>query len=300
MYDKKINSWYGSFDPSVVSKTTDMKMSQAFKSPPQRYHTSREIRQADVAEYIDIRRLSNLSDKWLYQVELFIMDYLKYCNYELDKSKTFSYLNHIRKKYHQCTYRKRMLQIRRFLTYLNLDYMEKVDIVPQPSYMPKRVDNDLIEECKIYFKGHEFEKQMLAVLSLRYTGMRASEIYRLSEEDIDFKERSIIIRKSKTGKPRIIYFNQEVNDALLAYMKVRPKKLFYLFGEVHVRRTFRHAPMQVKDLRKYFLQEWNRRNGNYLIGELLTGHSIRGNITASHYVTFSEEEIKKEYMRVFD
>jgi integrase/recombinase XerD len=297
---KKIKSlWYGSTPPQV-SKTTGMKMPRVFESLPQRYHTSRKVSKADVTEYIDIRRLSNLSDKWLYHIELFITDYLKYCNFELDKKGTLAYLNHIREKYHQCTYRKRMLQIRRFLSYLNLDYMEKVGIAPQPSYLPKRVDDALIEKCKTYFKGHKFERQMTAVLSLRFTGMRATEIYHLTEEDIDFEKRSIIIRKTKTGKPRIVYFNQEVNDTLLAYIKKRKRKLFYLFGEVHIRRAFRNAPMQVKDLRKYFLQEWNRRNGNYLIGEFLTGHSIKGNVTASHYVTFSDEEIKKEYRRVFD
>ena len=53
-------------------------------------------------------------------------------------------------------------------------------------------------------------------------------------------------------------------------------------------------------LRKWFFQEWNRRNGNYLIGELIGGHSIRGNVTLGHYTAFSLEEMQKEYNRVFN
>jgi integrase len=45
--------------------------------------------------------------------------------------------------------------------------------------------------------------------------MRASEIYRLKEEDIDLEEHSIIILKTKTGHARKVYFNNEVKKALL-------------------------------------------------------------------------------------
>jgi len=261
----------------------------------------RQISNRNIEEYIALRETEGIDKHWVYQIHLFLRQYLDYCNNEITKNKTLQYLNSIRSIYSQATYRKRMLQIRKFLRYEGLDWLDSVKIIAEPVYMPKRVANNDIEGCLRLFEGHEYELQIRALIMLgKNTGMRPTEMYRLKIEDINFENRSIEVKKTKSGVPRIVYFNDETKKTLLEYCRNKPKRLKYLFNQYHCMRLFTNANIKIKDLRKYFLQEWNRRNGNYLIGELLTGHSIRRNISLSHYVAFSQDEIKEEYDSVMN
>jgi len=214
---------------------------------------------------------------------------------------TLQYLNQIRSIYSQATYKKRILQIRKYLRYKGLDWLDSVKIVSEPTYMPKRVTDADIQACLAYFENNLFETQAKALIYLgKSTGMRPSELYRLNLEDIDFENRSIEIHRTKTGNPRMVFFNNKAKRYLLKYCRNKPRRLRKLFGEYHCRRMFKDAPIKVSSLRKYFLQAWNKRGGQYLVGEILTGHSIRGNVTASHYVAFSLDELKEEYDRVMN
>jgi integrase/recombinase XerD len=259
------------------------------------------ISDSEIKEYIEFRKAENISRKWAYQVNLYIKAYIKYCGSEITKNKTLQYLNFLRSGCHRATYRKQLLQIRKFLQYEGINWLDKMKIVSEPISTPKRVPEPLLNACKTYFEGHKHELQAHALIELgSSSGMRATEIYRLNISDVDLESRSIILEETKEGSPRIVFFSEDARMALLAFCRGMPRKLVYLFGEFHCRRMFKDAPLQVKDMRKYFLQEWNRRGGNYLIGEILVGHSIRQNISLSHYVAFSNDELKKEYDRIMN
>ena len=72
----------------------------------------------------------------------------------------------------------------------------------------------------------------------------------------------------------------------------------HLFGEKHLHPYFRHCPIKVKDLRKYFSQEWDRRGGPTSIKKILMGHSLKGDVDLMHYNSQSPEDLKKIYDKV--
>ncbi len=59
-----------------------------------------------------------------------------------------------------------------------------------------------------------------------------------------------------------------------------------------------NAPIRVKELRKYFSQEWDRRGGPTSIKKILMGHSLKGDVDLMHYNCQSEEDLKKIYDKV--
>jgi len=73
-----------------------------------------------------------------------------------------------------------------------------------------------------------------------------------------------------------------------------------LFSQSHITRLFRNAPIQVKDLRKYFSQQWDRRSGPTSIKKILMGHSLKGDVDLMHYNCQSEEDLKRIYDKVMN
>ena len=60
--------------------------------------------------------------------------------------------------------------------------------------------------------------------------MRICELLSLKLQDINFKERTVIIRKSaKTGKGRVVYMSDDAYKALQKRIKIRDSKRKHLF-----------------------------------------------------------------------
>jgi integrase len=176
--------------------------------------------------------------------------------------------------------------------------MEEIKIAPEPSYQTRRLESDFIYTAMAFFKENQQFKTLIMLGAC--TGMRPSEIYRLKVEDIHLENNSIVIRQSKTGIGRTVYFTPQCKREVVQYLKCfkNDKKTKHLFGEYKISRAFKGSPIRVKQLRKYFIQEWHRRRGSYPMGELLLGHSTKDNISLQHYLRFSEEEIRSEYDRI--
>jgi integrase/recombinase XerD len=71
-----------------------------------------------------------------------------------------------------------------------------------------------------------------------------------------------------------------------------------LFNQRYLERIFKNTSIQVKDLRKFFSQEWDRRGGPTSIKKILMGHSLKNDVDLMHYNAQSEEDLKKIYDRV--
>lgn len=250
----------------------------------------------NIREYLDVRSLEGLSDAWMNIIRLYLQQYLSFCNNKITKNKTIEYLKVIQNRYNASTFRKHELQIRRFLRYCGLDYMEEVKIIAEPEYIPIRVTEEQVTE--VYNK---VPLQFKALIKLGSdTGLRPSELYKLGIEDIDMHNRSITLRGAKDGKIRTVFFTPECKKMLEGHMKAfnGSRQLKYLFGECKIRRGLMHTNIEVRHLRKFFIQQWHRKGGNPFIGEILLGHSTKQIISLRHYISFSKEEIKKEYDRV--
>ena len=155
------------------------------------------------------------------------------------------------------------------------------------------------------------QKRDLAILSLFLgTGIRISECVGLNLEDLDFEQNAFVVTR-KGGKEAILYFSQEVSDALQDYRMER-EKITAVSGHEHafflsiqrkrisqravenmVKKYARiAAPLKRKisphKLRSTFGTNLYRETGDiYLVADVL-GHSDV-NTTRKHYAAIAED-----------
>ena len=128
-------------------------------------------------------------------------------------------------------------------------------------------------------------------------------------EDIDIENRILHInhnpnngQSTKTKMSRVSFYNEKAKLAIIDYLEFYNKNggLKRLFNQSHISRIFRDAPIQVKDLRKFFSQEWDRRGGPTSIKKILMGHSLKGDVDLMHYNCQSPEDLKNIYDKVMN
>jgi len=266
--------------------------------------------EAKLDRFLKLRSINGLSESWLYDVRDFLENYIKYIDGSIDEDKTLDYLKLIQDKYSITSYRKRVYQIRKFLTFLNIDWASNILPPSEPIYIPKRISSEQISNTIVYFKENTYYLQCKSLILMGVScGARAEELYQLKPEDIDLDNRTIHINHNpknhqftKTKASRISFFNQEAKQALIEYLEFYNRKtsLESLYSQSHITRLFRKAPIQVKDLRKYFSQTWDRLSGPTGTKKLLMGHSIKSDVDCKHYNGQSEEDLKKIYDRVMN
>jgi len=227
----------------------------------------------------------------------------------INKHETLEYLKSLKNDYSNGYYRKQIFQIKKFLRHLSIGWSDNIKAPSKTNYRPKRVDRHLVQETVAYFEDESYFPQYKALILLGATGgLRAEEIYQLLPEDIDLENRIVYInhnpdkgQTTKTRTSRATFFNQQCEQALREHFEFFTSgcgNIEVLFGEKHIRRAFSNAPIQVKDLRKFFSQEWERRNGSYAAKEILLGHSLKGSVDLQHYAYIDEEDLKKIYDKV--
>ncbi|RLI75249.1 site-specific integrase [Archaeoglobales archaeon] len=118
-----------------------------------------------------------------------------------------------------------------------------------------------------------------AVILLAATsGLRSTEIYRLTLNDIDLNNRIVFVRAEKTKdyEDRITFFNDEAQKTLIEFFKSYKPKSQYPFSESTLRKAFKKIedPLRLKHMRKFFIQEWERRGGSIAIRKMLAGGSV--------------------------
>lgn len=262
-----------------------------------------------VQEYLDIIKLKGISNRHLYEVNRYIRRYLTNVNNIINKSNTIVYFSRIKDSYSVSSYRKESYQILKFLRYLKVPWTDEIKLPPEPNYYPKNISKDDIVCTLKYFKNCEHFPRFKALILLGAdSGMRAEELYQLKVEDINLEDRIVHInhnpkngQSTKTKKSRISFFTEYTKEVLIEYLGYfNHSRLKELFPQKWIERKFKDAPIQVKDLRKFFSQEWDRRGGSTSIKKILMGHSLKGDVDLMHYNYQSEEDLKKIYDRVMD
>jgi len=243
-------------------------------------------------------------------VERALNNYAKYILFTIDKQKSLSYFKSLLEKYSIKYYKKQMHSIRKFLIHLGVDWAQDIELPSDPIYYPKRINQQMIQQTLSYFEGHQYFKQIRAIILLgASSGMRAEEMYQLNPEDIDVENRMVHInhnptngQTTKTFQSRISFFTKEAEEAYNDYLSFFHNGcgLDRLFSQTHMIHLFRNAPIKVKDLRKFFSQNWDRLAGPTGVKRLLMGHSLKSDIDLQHYNSQSEEDLKKIYDRVMN
>jgi len=252
--------------------------------------------------------MEGITEGWASDIEFWLQGYLDNVNWELDEEKTFHYLEQLKDNYSTSSYRKRAYQIKRFLQSLNVDWAEHIRPPAEPTKLPKRITSDMIQDTLNYFKDHPYEEQMKAIILLgSSSGMRPEEMYQLTQDDIDLPHRMVRINHDpdnghtvKTKQSRITFFSTQAQQALTEYLKYfnNGSILSVLFGKTHVERAFTPSPIRVKDLRKFFSQQWDRNGGPTSIKRMLMGHS--GDVDSIHYNFQSIDDLKQIYDAQFE
>lgn len=207
---------------------------------------------------------------------------------------------------HPATFKKRFYQIRRFLKFINQDYLDSVRLPRLPVARVAVVTAKDVQNLVNYFylkdKPH-FLRLKAFILVMSTSGIRTKEAMQLTKNDLDLDHNKIFIRcdkthTQKTGQERVVFITDNAKECLMKYLKANKCKR--IFNESTLTRAFNHAPIRMKMLRKYFSSEWVRRNGNQAVKEILLGHSINGNVDLQHYLALSENELNEIYNKVMN
>jgi integrase/recombinase XerD len=285
--------------------------SRGEKSPRalQKDNFSYRITKKQYDEYISLRELEGLCKKWMKDIKNSLTDYIKFINWYVTKEKTLAYLKNDMNKFSVSTYRKKTYQIRRFLTYLGYEWANHIKLPKEPETIIKHITKeDIVKSLNIFKKHSQSERYTALILLGASSGLRAEEIYQLEIKDLDIYNRIIHVnhdpsngQTTKTKKSRISFFNEETKEALLKYFSIYDSKQYtHLFTKAQCIDAMKRAPIQVKDLRKFFSQEWDRRGGPTSIKKILMGHSLKGDVDLMHYNYQSEEDLKKIYDKVMN
>jgi integrase/recombinase XerD len=260
--------------------------------------------------YLKLREVEGITLKWYRYCRKWITQYLDFVRWKIDENETLDYLMKLKARYSTTFYRKQAFQIRRFLEYMKIDWASTIKLPPEPEHLPKRVSPGVIEAIRIQYAEHQYFKQIKAIVLLGSTsGLRAQELYQLNPGDIDLENRIVRVnhnpqngQTTKTQRSRVSFFTVETQKALSEYLEFfnNGSGLEKLFAQTHILHLFRATPILVKDLRKFFSQEWDRRGGPTSIKKILMGHSLKGDVDLMHYNCQSEEDLKAIYDKVMN
>jgi integrase/recombinase XerD len=269
---------------------------------------NRVITKNDYNKYLARREIQGLTKQWLSQCNSWLVDYLDFVKWHIDEDKTLKYCQQLNNSLSIIYYKKHIYQIRRFLEYLKVDWASTIKLPPDPEYLPKRISEETIQKTLAYYEGHKYFVQIKSLILLGVSsGMRAEELYQLKPSDIDLNKRTVYInhnpqigQSTKTRKSRVSFFNKQAENALYEFLDYfnDGSDLRNLFTQSHITRIFKNSNLKIKDLRKYFSQEWDRRGGPTSVKKILMGHSLKADVDLMHYNCQSEEDLKKIYDKV--
>jgi len=262
-----------------------------------RRNDSRAIKESEILEYVSFREISGISKQWIKEQEGYIRNFLKSIDYKVNKESTIKYLLYLKENYNINSVHKMVLQIKKFLLFLKIDWANELHAPKEVYDTPKLVTKEDIERSLLYFEGN---LQAKAIIHLGVTtGLRASELYALTKEQVlnSLVDRTLIIRSAKSKRLRTVFYTPRTREILQEYIEKNTKKC--LFSQNLTGKLFRHAPIQVRDLRRYFSRTWDLNNGNWSIKERILGHSLQS-VDMKHYSFIQNSELKIIYDRIFE
>lgn len=191
------------------------------------------------AAFLLDRRAQNLTPKTIEFYRNLLQGFLNWC--DLQAIKTVNqltpdvirqYLIHLEDKGIKAGgVHARYRTLRAFLRWYDLEFEPTDFRNPLRKVKPPRVDIEPLEPVPIEHvramlatcKAGKFtnERDKVILLVLLDTGVRAGELLALDRQDIDLLTGDVVIRKSKSRKPRIVFLGRQARRALRAYLRLR-------------------------------------------------------------------------------
>ena len=135
------------------------------------------------------------------------------------------------------TVKTRLSLVKAFVRYLINQEVVQPEVLSRslkikvPELLPKAMDPEDVK--KLLMVLHHVRNRAMILLLLR-TGMRIGELLNTTVNDLNLKERKIVILQAeKTQVGRVVYFSDDAREALLAWLAERlphTQKLFYAQG----------------------------------------------------------------------
>jgi len=164
---------------------------------------------SDIDKYLSIVRSRNLSNNTYAKLVNCIKSFLKFLYGREYIKKDFSSFINIPKK---------VASIK--------EYLSDIDIENIKNYLSRRKEK---------YKNENLRDKIILNLGIN-CGLRRQEFINLNWEDINFKENSINIKKSKGRKSRVVYFNKDLEELLYLYRKLSGKYINALIRGSHRKR----------------------------------------------------------------
>jgi integrase/recombinase XerD len=211
--------------------------------------------------------------------------------------------------------------LRNIKVFFNWLYKEKeirknpVDSIEQIKTERKQKAGISEEEFKQLLNQFDYTKfpgyrNKVIVMLLQDTGMRIGECLTLEVEDLDFKHRIILVKKTKGRQERYVYFSQQMARELRHYIKFKDrfssvKLLFPTTRNKEItipsfERQLKQAGIQIglsvhpHQLRNNFARHYLLNGGDLYTLSRILGHSSV-TVTEQAYLDLTREEIAKQY-----
>lgn len=113
---------------------------------------------------------------------------------------------------------------------IHYELLERKMKIKLPDTLPRAIDSD---DIKRLLSVIDNTRDRAMILVLLRTGMRIGELLNTKIIDLDLKERKVVIYEAdKTGVGRVVYYNDDAQEALLAWLRERdPFKEFLFYGQ---------------------------------------------------------------------
>lgn len=124
--------------------------------------------------------------------------------------------------------------VKKFLEFNHIFFLDDVSAPKRTKSLPKSLNE---KEVKNLIESVEYDKDNInstklrdkLILTLLYSsGLRVSELVKLIVKDIDFEERTILIR-GKGDKDRVVLFDKDTKGMIQEYLDLRTIDSKYLF-----------------------------------------------------------------------
>jgi hypothetical protein len=128
-------------------------------------------------KYLSFRTINGICKEWLYSIKNWLEEYLNYINERITVDKTLEHIKNLKSRCSRSYYRKRVYQIRKYLTYLGIEWAKDINPPAEPFYYARRVSKDDMNSTLLYFNSHKYSLQFKAFILLGATSGFLAEAY---------------------------------------------------------------------------------------------------------------------------
>ncbi|WP_428909066.1 tyrosine-type recombinase/integrase [Niallia sp. Krafla_26] len=210
--------------------------------------------------------------------------------------------------------------IKAFFNYLKMEkIIRKNPCEGIPNIKPQRKVKTLLteNELSLFFRSfdvskfHDFRDWIIARMILD-TGARIGELVSIVPGDIDLRNGALLLRETKSGKERFVYFSQKMGRNLKSWLEYRERYTDspYVFPTTRgnrmdirtVESSFKkHSRLvgldvQPHQLRNNFAKYYLLNGGDWATLSRILGHA-NVEVTQQAYLDFNDKEVNRKYQR---